>query len=540
MTQYNNPRPNLHVEIRRFSFTLSRIHPAILPVIQRHLSKLVHFTPERVNGATKMMPTKRYYIADTHNDCYRIPIAFYKEMMDAIKLTGLRECDISYTLKANVPTPITKTDFKHSQYQLRPDQVPIVDFMKRDYPERIPNHPFDTEYYQRDYEDRVSMLKLAPGGGKTLTSLYTTHIKNSRTAIVIKPGYIERWYKDGIFQYFNISEDDVFVVQGGDSLQYLIERARFGIDNIQYKYIIFSNRTLLIYFSAYEKTPAATTELYGCAPHELFTLLGIKTCIYDEIHSDFHFNVTSLCYLDPDDIIGLSGSLETTDPFIQRMYQSMFPRRSTYADTFTKKYIKVYPMSYGIDNPFKIRTQEWGSSTYSHIAFEKSIRQKHYRLDQYLKIIDDASALLYFKDYIKGDKYGIYASTIDMCNEIVKHLRKKHKDLKIMKFTSGDSYDELMTCDIYVSTIGKSGTALDIPGLRAILLTIAIDSVQANIQLPGRLRELKDRDVKFGWLYCENIPKHVQYSHNRKRTVAPKAAFIKDIHTYITIKTDGR
>lgn len=530
-----NPRPHFHVEVNLFHFTLHRISPQVLPIVKRHLSRLVHYTPERSGNKTVMTPTKQYYITDTYLDCYRIPMAFYKDLMTDLINTGLRECDITYHIKPNIGNTPNITDFKHNKYKLREEQVPVVDFMKRQYPAREKNHPFRVDYFHRDYENRVSMLKLTTGGGKTLSSLYTAHVRQASTAIIIKPAYVERWYRDAIFEYFNLTQDDVYIVQGADSLQYLIEQTRYQRRN-PYQFIIFTNRTLLMYFSAYQKSPNSAVELYGCAPQDLFSLLDIKLTIYDEIHQDFHFNITSLCYLDADSIIGLSGSLESGDPFIQRLYGKLFTPNSVYENTIKKKYIKVYPMSYGIDNPFRIKTQEYGSSTYSHNAFEKSIRLKPHRLTQYLKIIDDASMLLYFKEYQKGDKYGIYASTIDMCNEIVKHLRSKHKDLKIVKFTAGDSYDDLMNCDIYVSTIGKSGTALDIPNLRALLLTIAIDSVQANIQLPGRLRELPDRDVKFGWIYCESITKHLVYSNNRKRIIANKAAFIKDLHTYITIK----
>ena len=64
----------------------------------------------------------------------------------------------------------------------------------------------------------------------------------------------------------------------------------------------------------------------------------------------------------------------------------------------------------------------------------------------------------------------------------------------------------------------KVGAAIDIKNLRVVLTTSTLFSQTANRQLIGRLRELKDRDVKFFYIYCSNLNKHV-YGHNKRKEV---------------------
>ena len=46
-------------------------------------------------------------------------------------------------------------------------------------------------------------------------------------------------------------------------------------------------------------------------------------------------------------------------------------------------------------------------------------------------------------------------------------------------------------------------------------MTIAVDSIQSNVQTFGRLRKLSDCDTSFYYFVCDDIPKHLDY-HKRK------------------------
>ena len=70
-----------------------------------------------------------------------------------------------------------------------------------------------------------------------------------------------------------------------------------------------------------------------------------------------------------------------------------------------------------------------------------------------------------------------------------------------------DPYENIIEPDIRVTTIISGGTAIDIPNLRTLILN-NIKSPVANLQTMGRLRDLQNRDVKFYYLYSEQIAKH--------------------------------
>lgn len=112
----------------------------------------------------------------------------------------------------------------------------------------------------------------------------------------------------------------------------------------------------------------------------------------------------------------------------------------------------------------------------------------------------------------------IFAGRVELCKLIVEKLQPLYPDLKITKYTEEEDYSILADMDIIVSTPISSGTAVDIPRLQVCINTVAIGSTQANLQMIGRLRELRGVDIKptFLYLYCVDIPKHVEY-HVKKR-----------------------
>ena len=67
---------------------------------------------------------------------------------------------------------------------------------------------------------------------------------------------------------------------------------------------------------------------------------------------------------------------------------------------------------------------------------------------------------------------------------------------------------------------------MDIPNLRVVIQTVSVSSIQANIQNFGRLRKLKDRDTKYCYLYCNNIPKQKDYHMRRVELFRDRAASI--------------
>jgi hypothetical protein len=132
------------------------------------------------------------------------------------------------------------------------------------------------------------------------------------------------------------------------------------------------------------------------------------------------------------------------------------------------------------------------------------------------------------RDYIKGDKVAIYATSIEMCTHLTDYFRHLYPHLDVRRFVQDDPHENIVEPDIIITTILSGGTAHDIPNLRCVVLTINVNSAQSNIQTSGRLRELKDRDVKFFFLWCEDIEKHREYYESRKELLNGHVKFIKD------------
>lgn len=383
-------------------------------------------------------------------------------------------------------------------WELRPNQVPVHEFLTGD-------------------DENVKLVPLSPGSGKTFIALNYLATRKERIGVVILPQFMDKWVSD-IVEIHEASTKDILVIQGAKSITGLVSMVRDK--TLTHKYIVFSSRTLQDYIRKFENEPEECVEMYGCQPIELFTLAGIGSLLIDETHMSFHALFKIVCHTNVNYHLGLSATLMSEDPVVTRAQKIMYPEKATYGDKMHKQYMDTYPVSYTISHNHMrdIRTTQRGATFYSHTAFEASIMRRGHIFDSYYKIIYDCVEDYYLTDYIKGDKLVIFVSMIKMANKLIDKLRHDIKGKKIVRYCQEDSYDEMLTGDIIVSTIGSLGTGIDIPDLRAIIQTVAISSPVSNIQSAGRLRYLPDRDVKFCYIYAGNIPKHREF-HNKRLDV---------------------
>lgn len=369
----------------------------------------------------------------------------------------------------------------------------------------------------------------------TVSALATAADIKSRVAIVLLPAYLDKWTKD-ITECLTVNPKEVMVIQGGDSLKSLINLAKDNEYNS--KFILFSLITLQNYYKAYENLyNELDNEGYNCHPDELFKLLGIGTVIIDEIHQHLHSVYRTLTYTHVPKVIGLSATFISSDPVVEVIQRLMFPKELRYDKVKMKKYIKAFAISYNFRDlgNSKIRTTEFNSTNYSHNAFEKSILKHIPTLNNYLSLIKDLVIGAYVKDYQKGDKLMIFASTIKLCTKIVEYLKKEFPKYDIRRYVESDPYENVIDADIRVSTVLSAGTALDIPNLRAVIQTDSKLSPVSNLQSIGRLRELKDRDVKYFYIYSLDIPKQVLYHKKRLEQINDRIISLNELHSNIKV-----
>lgn len=403
--------------------------------------------------------------------------------------------------------PVTIADMiVRDGWELRDKQIPVSEFLL--------TNPVKSK-----------LVPLATGSGKTFVSLYTLAQLKQRMGIVILPAYIDKWASD-IATIHKAQITDVMTVQGSKQLRAVIQMALAG--KLDKDYYVFSNRTLSNYIEEYEKEPELCVDMYGCSPMELFPLLGIGNLLVDETHQHFQSIFKILIYMNVKFQIGLSATLMSDDPVVRRVHKVIYPTECVYGDSMIKKYIDLFAVAYGMQEHRKkiVRTTNYGSNNYSHIAFEQSIMKRTDLMEIYYRLIDTAIQDYYIPDYQPKDKLLVFVATIQLATQLTAFLKKKYPEKLVNRYCEDDPYEDLMSGDIIVSTHLSAGTAVDIPHLRVAIQTVCISSPVSNIQNLGRLRELKDRDVKYVYLYCENLGKHKDYHMKRVELFKDRVANI--------------
>lgn len=359
----------------------------------------------------------------------------------------------------------------------------------------------------------------------TFTALATIAKTRQRLGVIILPTFIDKWILD-IVNIHETKTSDIMVIQGSKALSGLIQLAKSeSIDN---NYFIFSTRTLQDFISQYEENPELCIDMYGCSPIELFPLLGIGIALIDESHMHYHAIFKIIIYTNVKFQIGLSATLMSDDSLVARMHKVVYPNKCIYEGGELDRYADVYAISYTIPEQFirQIKTKNYGSNNYSHTAFEQSIIRNNDLLRRYIKLIKANIDDYYIEDYQDQDKVIIFVSTVALATRLTDAFRSFYPEFKVKRYCEEDSYEEMLGGDIIVSTPISAGTALDIPRLRVAVQTVSISSAPTNIQILGRLRKLTDRDVKFCYIYANNINKQREYHHKRVELFRPRVANI--------------
>lgn len=375
----------------------------------------------------------------------------------------------------------------------------------------------------------------------TFTSLKFAEGVNQRLFIVVLARYIEKWKQDVIE---NFGKDvNLFVPSSGKELVRLFMTAKDEYEReIPLKksklpdITLISSNSFQRYLTTWEQADEYEKEALVC-PHDIFRYMGVGLKILDEAHQHFHLNFKMDLYQHIPKAIYLTATLESNDTFMQRMYQLMWPMDMRDKVLEYNKYDFVYAYLYQHENPKKIRCVS--AQGYSHIAYEQSIFKHTPSRRQYLDMIGDVVENYFIPEYKPGRKMLIFCSLIETCQIVAEYLAKRFKDQhwKISKFTSGDPKEVIDTNDVTVSTLGKSGTALDIPGLIQVLMTVALSEPKANLQAKGRNRNLKSKpgfeDVtpKFIYFVGQDIDKHRQYHHEKMDLFRPRTLMLREVQS---------
>ena len=467
-----------------------------IPLLQRESFK-------KPNGDIVYGETRKYYAFNKDKTECRFHINDYPNFLEDLRIRGVNLADVE-VVEAPLYQPTPAIYAINDYYQPRDNQPVIIQYFL---------DPFPT----------IKMCELETGGGKTLTSLISLSIRQSRGLLSIRPQYFDNWVK-AIFgdeeagkpPITDIDPERFLVIQGSIQLKDAIKNAQNGEFN--YDFIMISNVTLNRMFKVYEEM-GSTVDSYGCEPWELCQVFGVGTFMKDEGHLDFHANFRMDLYLHVPISITLSGTFSSENVFIKRMQLLQHPLNSRAPSIPPTKFRKVKGIRYSINPKRELRHKLRGRSEYNHNQLEESILKDKRARPSYLELIRRVVDDEYMKiRTAKDQKALILCGRVEMAEVIIQHLLEHYPEVTIGRYVSGDSFMEVITNEIIVTTIISGKAAIDVPNLILAFNTVNVGSKETNLQALGRIRELKhlpEIRPQFVYLYTDDISS-ASYYHQHK------------------------
>lgn len=445
----------------------------------------------------------RYYSCYGGGKIYRFHINLLENFLDHLTMNGVPEDYIEITEKPMyVPTAVEYVS--NGNMEDRDDQAEIIAAI-------LAPKPIS------------KFVGSQMGKGKSYISLRVAQEAGVRTFMLMKKGYMSKWEID-YRKLFKTNKDDCFAVSGTDKFIQLLKNMHDGIINP--KIVIVSNSTYIKWIKSYEEKGKAILTKYPCLPDEMFEYGGFGYRVIDEVRQDFHANFMCDLYTHVPLSLSMDATLINENPFIKKVHSIAYPETERIDASMEnwKRYIQAIAVRYGMRDPDRIRVKELGSSNYSHNAFEVSLMRNKGAFENYLDMIEWLIHELYVKVRNNGEKAVIYFHRIEICKMMSERVQKRYPELVVSSYTSDDPYVILITSDITFTTLGKSGTGVDIPGLIFVLLTNGLSSTSSNAQVIGRLRDSGAEALRFVFLTCIDIPKQEEYYEKKKLLLTKIAA----------------
>lgn len=408
------------------------------------------------------------------------------------------------------------------------EDIYLGDVVKFTRPENIRLRDYQEEAVSFLLKNEVSrVIELAPGRGKTLVSLWFVSEYSKKVCIFVLGRYTERWWGD-IDKWADT--DSILEIRGSLELEDVLRNSETPtVRNA--KMFVMTITTFSDYCTKWENGSFEDRQAM-VPPERVWEVLGVGVRVTDETHQHFHQNFLTDLYTHLPKAVYLSATLNPGEGFLNRMYELFLPLKDRFGGGMQEKYTTVKAMFYRFKEPRKIRCQN-RKRMYNHTEFEKWLMKNPKILENYFLMIDEIVQDEFLSIRKEGQKMLIFFGTKKMCELYAKRLKQKFKDIDSRRYISEDKYENLLQADIACSTLGSSGTAVDIPNLRRCLMTTALKSEQANLQALGRLRKLND-DTEFSYLVCTDIPKHLEYHEKKKRLFRD---WVKEHRNYFTEKS---
>lgn len=416
----------IDIVIRTTHFVVQVLDPHLSHVIKTVCSNLVtyNFVYDKYKRKMIKQKDKGYYTHVPHTNEYRFSIENLRDFMLVLGTNQVKREEIKVTHDRNYDISTLGLRFNKAKYKLRPYQ-----------------NKYSNLLISKD-SSNIQLVDLRTGYGKTLLSMHAIVKLNYRLGIIILPKYIEKWISD-VKDTTDIEDEDIYVVQGSDSLIELMEE-----EDMNYKIIIFSMRTVANYIKQYEETIFT----YPVKPDELMQHLGIGTLLNDEAHQEHHALFKASLYFEVRKLIGLSATLVSNQKDIDNMYKILFPDKKRLSNLVEyDKYIYVKAINYRLELTRGIQYKR--QQGYSHNLYEQSIMRNNVLLRSYIDMILYYVEESYISRRKKGEKLLVFAASIRLCTIIRNYIANKYENLDVRRYVEDDPYENLMEADICVTTV---------------------------------------------------------------------------------------
>lgn len=489
----------LQLTLNNLNFTVKLYTDEMRKVLESVTCRLVTYSITYNRLAKRVIRSidRTYYVYDNKEEVYRFPIKIIKNFMLTLGSYGILKEDIELINNTNID--FFSVVYKwNNQFVPREDQQLYIDAI------------------MKNLNNKLFLIDAATGFGKSMLACYLFRQLGYRVGMIILPKYIEKWIDD-CQKYLKIPKEEIYVVQGSESLINLMNN-----QEDEYNIVIFSITTLTYYLNDYETKPDYEF-MYPIKPQHLFTHLQLGILFNDETHQCFGAISKCMMYFTAKYFIGSSATLDSNQKDLRKMYLTILPHENRVSNLAkVKAYTYTKAIMYNLDLHKAFRYKR--AKGYNHILFEQSIlRNKTLTLD-YFEMVHYYIQEAFFnkrKD-IENDKIAIFFASIDMCTRFAIYMTEKYPNEKVYRYVGGDSYSIMLQSNIIISNNGMLGTAVDIPMLIAVIQTISTASLQINIQNFGRLRNLKDREVWYYYLFTKDISRQYQMHIERYNAIKEK------------------
>lgn len=501
----------VRIHIKKYShfFTVVTDNPAIVSLLLKFSTRYIQRVFQNVKGRNVLVPSK-VFAERTKSNVFRFVNGQYEPLIRFLEVSG-----------------ITKRDYEESQaelYEIYPVTYKVnPKYETRDYQVKVKDFIIDPLLP----ETNSRLVAMPTGTGKGYTAMWALSIVGGRALVVVLSRYIQKWV-DELQDVLDVTEDDIYVVKGNNSLRFLLRYAEEG--ELESKVIVMSLNTVQGFFDDYKKYEEDIVDYgYPCVPEDMCKILGVNWVISDESHQNMYMVFRTLLYTHAPKVVALTATLLSKDPFINNMQHVMFPKEIRYNKVPMKKYIDLKSYAYRFEDTKAFKHMRYTNrGSYSHVEFEKSLIRNKRLMNSYIDFIFFLTKVNYIDKREEGDKCLVFASTIDFCTILTERFTKRYPDLKVSRYVEKDTFDAVLDSDITISTLLSAGTAFDIPNLITSIMTVSVDSPVTNVQALGRLRFIKDKELTFAYIYCSQIPKHVKYHNSKLELFKDRVLDIKD------------